>query len=140
MSTDDPHMVPAPISEMHTTPPPRWFQRRPIAAWIILAASSLQMFGIFSAMAHMHYLDLIESGEVPIHQAALGLAFPLLLFIGSLSLFLMRKISVAFFVAYLVWGVIKMGLGAPFVSYIELGIVVGIIIYCLRLASQGRLR
>jgi hypothetical protein len=118
----------------------RWFQRRPIPVWIIFALSALQMYGIFVAMHEVHYLDAINRGLVsPIH-AFVGLIYPLLLFIGATLLFFMRKASVFFFVAFLAWGLARISLSMPYSNYLGLALDVGICIYALRLAAQGKLR
>lgn len=131
---EPPQQLVRPVKRSH------WYQRRPIPVWVVFVWSALQMLAVFIAMSKAHYLEQINNGFVsPVH-ALIGLLFPMLFFLGGLSLFLLRKVTVVFFGAYFIWGVVKIGFSAPYISYLSLAIVAGICIYSLRLASQGRLR
>src|SRR5882672_3005398 len=77
-----------------SVPSYRWFQRRPIPVWIVFVLTSLNMLGVVVAISNSGILGAIAAGDVSLSHAFLGFLFPLLLFLGGLSLFLMRKVTI----------------------------------------------
>ena len=138
MPTDsDPYRTPeAPL----TLPPSAKPGTRPILVLLTFAFCWLQLLGVIYAMHDNHLLDLIDRGYVSPLQALTGFAFPLLLFLGGLALYFMRRIALVFFGAYFLWGVVKFESATSLVSPLSLLVALAILVYAIALEAGKRLR
>lgn len=122
---------------------PRWFNARPIPVYIISVWCILQFIGILVFM-RAHWQDVTQPMRLGVESPAaflVKLLYPALLFAAGILLLSMRKAAIAAFALYLVWGCGKVVMqGNAFAGYLDLALVSGILVYCLRLRQQGRLR
>lgn len=120
-----------------------WFNKRPIPVFIISALCTLQFVGITLALFQhwQEFFELVRSGlESPL-MFIIKLLYPFFLLSAGLSLFFMRKVAIAFFGIYLVWGIGKIVVNPlNFPGYLSLALVFGVFIYCLRLRQQRLLK
>ena len=87
------------------------------------------------------FIELLKTGAISPLNFAVKLLYPTILFIAGLLLFFFRKPSIYFFGFYLMWGLIKIVTESPdFQAYGSLAMSFGIVVYCLRLNTQGILR
>jgi hypothetical protein len=131
-----------PLSEVPVSPPiqANWFRRRPIPVWIIFAWCTLQLFGVIMYMDNTHYFDAIHNGEVSPFSATLGFLYPLLFFVSGVFLLLLRRVALALFSAYLLWGILKIAGGATFMPILSLALVSAVVMYAWWLKISGTLK
>lgn len=116
-----------------------WIRRRPIPVWIISTFCTLQMLGVVVAIRNSGYIAAIRAGEVSVLHAVFGALYPFLLFVGGVLLLLLRRSALTFFMAYFVWGVLKIVNATAYPAYLSLSLVSGIIMYCWWLKITKRL-
>lgn len=113
-----------------------WYWRRPIPVHIISAYCTLQWVCITFYMIGQWALfrELMRTGALAPISFAAGFVYPLVLFMGGVLLFFMRKMAVSFFVVYLLLGLQKvLTQNVSFPGRFDLALVSGILVYCLRL-------
>ena len=120
-----------------------WFSARPIPVFIIASWCVLQFAGIVLFMsAHWHtVIQLVQTGTESSSSILGKLLYPLLLFAAGILLLFMRKAATIAFGVYFAWGCAKIvSENIAFSGYLSLALVLGIIVYCLRLQQSGRLK
>lgn len=127
--------------ESHTTMSElSWLQRRPISVLIISTLCSLSFVGtaVFILNNGTDFEALPPTAPLALPTKLL---YPLLYISGGLLLLLMRKEAIVLFVLYFVWGLGKtIYENVTFLNYLDLVLVFGFIIYCLRLRQRNLLR
>lgn len=116
-----------------------WFQRRPIPIYIISAYAILQWVAITLYMVEKWsvFMELIRTGALAPLPFAAGFVYPFILFIGGVLVLRMRKSAIYFFGTYLALGLYKvLSQNVSFPGYVDLALVFGILVYCLRLRQQ----
>jgi hypothetical protein len=120
-----------------------WFNARPIPVFIIAGWCILQFFGICLFMFEhwREVTELVRTGaESPLAFVGKFL-YPALMFLAGLLLLFMRKAATFAFGLYLAWGATKViSQNIDFPGYLSLALVLGIVVYCLRLQQAGQLK
>ena len=122
---------------------PGWFNARPIPVFIIAGWCILQFVGICLFMFE-HWREVTELVRTGVESPLAFLSkflYPALMLLAGLLLLFMRKAATFAFGLYLVWGTTKVvSQNLEFPGYLSLALILGILVYCLRLQQAGRLR
>jgi hypothetical protein len=113
-----------------------WFARRPIPIYIICAYCTLQWVAItlFMIEKWSTFVELVRTGALAPVPFAAGFIYPLILFIAGIFLLFMRKAAVLWFALYLLLGLYKvLTQNVSFPGYIDVALIFGVLVYCLRL-------
>ena len=93
---------------------------------------------------HAHWqtvMKLLRIGTEFLLGLIVKLLYPLLFLLAGVLLLFLRKAAILAFGAYFAWGCAKIvSENIAFSGYLSLALVLGIIVYCLRLQQSGRLK
>lgn len=85
--------------------------------------------------------ELVRTGSESMLMFVAKLLYPTIFFFAGTLLVLMRKGATAVFAIYFIWGCAKViSQHINFSGYLSLALVLGIVVYCLRLQQLGRLK
>jgi len=80
------------------------------------------------------FVELVRTGALAPVPFAAGFIYPLILFIAGIFLLFMRKAAVLWFALYLLLGLYKvLTQNVSFPGYIDVALIFGVLVYCLRL-------
>jgi len=119
-----------------------WFRAKPIPVFVIAAWSSIYVLGvsIFLFKKWPAMLQLVNEGSLSGFVLAYAIFYPLLFLSAGMALLLMRKVALYLFAAWFLIGIVHLFRSSVAqTNPVDLALAFGIIIYCLRLRSEGRL-